>query len=549
VSLLNRRFGIITAVILAELAGVAFAYQVFTDFECRAIDSQVTCWFLRTLVARAIVALAALGLYAWLRRPAFASPRPGSAAAPSFTWDRSARLAPVLDPDPQLNSAHRWLAVHLLGVAILLQPLFLVPVADPGYFFSRSLLPWLLGSSLAATGAVFWLAPPQDWKDWVVQERYAPLAVFGVATLLPDLSNLIQPAWHWHPVTTATFKAVLLLLSLVGAEIYSDTQEYIVGLEGFYVQVAQQCSGIEGFALIASFVALHGILFRKELRFPHYWLIVLPLGLAASWILNAVRIFALLLIGARVSPQIAVNGFHSYAGWMLFTLLALALIWLVHTMPALRAHPIPRKAVPLRDDDIAARILPFSLFLLAGIVGAAVTPDPELAAPLQAVVVALALGYFWPNLVRLGWTMDLLSLGAGILVGLAWIATDSGRHDGGALREVLSGFGPIVLGSWIVLRVLGTAVLVPIMEENFFRGYLLARLDLGGLAGKVFAIIVSTALFAAMHSRWLEAFVAGLVFALVMLRRGRLSDAMLAHIAANSVVALAALIRGDVAAI
>ena len=374
--------------------------------------------------------------------------------------------------------------------------------------------------------------------------------IAGVAILVPDLAELIQPVWYWQPITTVTFEAVLRLLSLVGAEIYSDPHEYIVGLEGFAVQVAQQCSGVEGFALIASFIALYGILFRKELRFPHYWLIVLPLGLAASWILNAVRITALLLIGARVSPQVAINGFHSYAGWMLFTLLALTLIWFVHATPALHTRPSLPAGPRLREDDLAARILPFSLFLLTGIVGSALAPDPELAAPFRTVVLALALAFFWPSLGRLlDWTRDVVAIEAGILVGLVWVMTEADAANGDLLREVLSGFGPVALGAWVTLRVLGTAVLVPIMEEGFFRSYLLARLDLGGPAGKAFAVAASSALFAAMHSRWLEACAAGVVFALVMLRRGRLGDAVLAHIAANSVIVLAALVRGDLAAI
>jgi membrane protease YdiL (CAAX protease family) len=39
-----------------------------------------------------------------------------------------------------------------------------------------------------------------------------------------------------------------------------------------------------------------------------------------------------------------------------------------------------------------------------------------------------------------------------------------------------------------------------------------------------------------LHERWLAAFFAGLIYALLMLRRGRLSDAIAAHMASNAVI-------------
>lgn len=52
-----------------------------------------------------------------------------------------------------------------------------------------------------------------------------------------------------------------------------------------------------------------------------------------------------------------------------------------------------------------------------------------------------------------------------------------------------------------------------------------------------------------MHDRWLIAGAAGVAFALVLLRRGRLTDAALAHCVANLVVALWAVSQGDWGAI
>jgi membrane protease YdiL (CAAX protease family) len=47
---------------------------------------------------------------------------------------------------------------------------------------------------------------------------------------------------------------------------------------------------------------------------------------------------------------------------------------------------------------------------------------------------------------------------------------------------------------------------------------------------------VSSALFGAIHQRWLAGALAGVVFALVMYRTGRISSAVLAHMAANAAI-------------
>lgn len=69
------------------------------------------------------------------------------------------------------------------------------------------------------------------------------------------------------------------------------------------------------------------------------------------------------------------------------------------------------------------------------------------------------------------------------------------------------------------------------------------------LAMRIIAVALSSALFAALHGRWIVAGLARVIFALVMLHRGRLGDAVQAHLAANLIVALWALLRFDFALI
>ncbi|MGC9420819.1 MAG: CPBP family glutamic-type intramembrane protease, partial [Rhodovulum sp.] len=124
-----------------------------------------------------------------------------------------------------------------------------------------------------------------------------------------------------------------------------------------------------------------------------------------------------------------------------------------------------------------------------------------------------------------------------------WILIPVPEAEGGAPYGTLAGG---VLALWFVMRGIGTVVLVPLVEELFFRDYLESRLRLGrGAAWAILAALITATLFAALHDRWAEAFVAGLVFSAVARRRGRISDAIISHAVANAIVFAAAVLGGN----
>ena len=101
---------------------------------------------------------------------------------------------------------------------------------------------------------------------------------------------------------------------------------------------------------------------------------------------------------------------------------------------------------------------------------------------------------------------------------------------------------------WLLVRVLGSVVTVPIAEELAFRGYLLRRLlaanfdEPSALRFTWLSFVVSSVLFGALHGRWLAGTVAGMCYAWALSRRGRVEDAILAHALTNALLAAAVLI-------
>lgn len=525
---LRHRSVLITGLMVLELLALVITHQFFVTFDCGETGAYQSCSFLQSLVARALVMLAAFAFLVWARPQNF-----------------SGFLLAAQD-----HTAKGWALLHIAGVGLLWLPLILAGTQDLVGFFRTASLIWGAGAGLAIIGGAFWIAPPMAWAAVLRKDRYVLLLVLIGAALVPDLADMILPIWDWQVITNATFSAVFFLLSLFSARTFADPPAYIIGVDDFAVHIAQQCSGVEGVALVTAFVCLYALIFRKEIRFPHYWLVVLPVAIMLSLALNIVRIAALVLIGAFVSPELAVNGFHSYAGWLFFTLLALGIVYGVQTIRWLHRDPARLdRASPLQHDPVAVLILPFVVFMLASVITQALFPHPALGYPLVAAGLAAVVWYFRNQLRNLNWVFDPVGLGLGALVGVAWVLVADTGSEGTALSEALDGLAPVMLAIWVICRLVGTVLLVPLVEEMFFRGYLLTRLDRGGLAMRVLAIAVSSALFAALHGRWMAAGLAGVIFALVMLRRGRLTDAVQAHVAANLVVAIWALARFDFALI
>ncbi|MGX9857176.1 exosortase E/protease, VPEID-CTERM system (plasmid) [Limimaricola variabilis] len=507
------RVPLLCGLVLADLVLASLLYKHGFAFTCRDSAPAALCEGLSRIVPRASGMALVIGLLALaLRLPA----RSGQG------WRRP-------------------LALHAAGVLVALLPWgFLSEGAGP-VTFGAALLSWVGGAGLAATGLLGLIAPAGVWRRALHGRWAAILPALALGALLPELSDLLQPLWRLELLSGLTFDAVTALLGGLGYDVLLFPHERIIGIDGFVVEVGKRCSGIEGFALISVFLAIYMVIFRRELRFPRvFWLF--PLGLGVSFGFNILRIALLMVLGAEASPDLAVGAFHSNAGWLSFVLLACAMMLAAHALPGLRRQTIPLAAprrgapLPFRQDPEVAQLLPFAAFMASGLLVSAFFAEPAVAYPLRALAMAVALAFVWPGLRGHGIGLDPVALAAGLAVGAAWIVTAAPPPEAAA--------PPVADTAWLVFRLVGTAVLVPVVEELFFRGYLLGRIaPPGAVPARLWlALAVSTACFAALHDRWIAAALAGLVFAALARRRGALGDAILAHMAANALIALAALL-------
>ncbi len=438
------------------------------------------------------------------------------------------------------------LAINLAGAALSFAPVLLLNGSSGAQAIAPSFAFWTIGMGLLLGGLALYLAPLDRWGQFIRDHAMTLAAMICAGAVAPVLAVQIRPLWHLETISQLTFEAVAFLVHAVGYEPVILPGTKVIGSDEFAINVAPQCSGVEGFALVTIFVTIYLCLFRHELRFPRA-LLLYPIGLAASAAFNVVRIAALLIIGMEGNTELAVGAFHSHAGWLMFTLVALGIVVAAQSVPALQKTPQraagPVTAAPLPpffQDPTVARILPFGIFMFSAQIAQVFTNTPGAVYPLRALAMAAGLALFWQVLARLPWRIDPVAAAAGAVIGIGWVLIPYEVTDTTPAYGALTG-GMLI--AWLIVRGIGTIVLVPVIEELFFRDYLEGKLR--AFAHPLLAALITAGLFAVLHDRWAEAFVAGLIFSWVMQRRGNVTDAILAHLVANLIVYAAALATGQ----
>ncbi|MFC3169183.1 exosortase E/protease, VPEID-CTERM system [Paracoccus fontiphilus] len=519
--------------LVAELLVIGLTFKHGIEFRCLDNWPPRACGAASRSLAGLYCVIAATGLFALLR--------------PALFRDLLARAGHDARP----------LALNLAGFALAMLPVLFMRQGQGAAMLVPAFAAWTGGMALILAGITGWLAPRALWEWFLRQAGMSLAVVMAAGAAAPALAMRLQPIWQLDTIAGTTFSAVRWLVGALGYQVIADPVQKHIGADGFVISVAPVCSGIEGIALVTIFVTLYLWLFRSELRFPRA-LLLYPLGIAASAALNVVRIAALLILGIEGQPELAVGGFHSHAGWVMFTAVALGIIAVARRVAWFNRAPVIADArpaaplPPLRHDPVAGRILPFAVFMLTAVVVPAISQNPAMFYPIRVILLAAAVALVWPALRSIAWRMSPLAWAAGTAVGLMWVAIPVAPSDAPPPYGALSG---AMLGLWFVFRGIGTVVLVPLVEELFFRDYLETRLrgapsdTPAPLWRNVMAIAVTAGLFAALHDRWAEAFVAGVVFSLVLRRSGRITDAVVAHGVANLIVFAAAVVMGNLAII
>ena len=358
----------------------------------------------------------------------------------------------------------------------------------------------------------------------------------------------------WKPLSGPTFLLVEWLLDAFGQSVVSKPAELVIGTKLFSVTIRSACSGYEGIGLMILFVGTYLWLFRFRLRFPHAYL-VLPCGILAIWLVNAVRMALLVLVGTHVSPEIAMGGFHSQVGWLGFIGVALGMAAVTQRIPLFAVTQSGPGEKARESNQTTAYLAPLMALLALSMITGALSSGFDWLYPARVLGTGAAIWLFWRrsawrNLAR-SWSWGAVAIGVAVFA--VWMGLERVRGASGTGSSIARTLGEMPVGlavAWLIFRVLGSVVTVPIAEELAFRGYVLRRLipdDFDRLSLVRFtwlSFLVSSVLFGALHGRWLAGTVSGMFYAWALYRRGRVTDAVIAHATTNALIVADVLILG-----
>jgi hypothetical protein len=207
------------------------------------------------------------------------------------------------------------------------------------------------------------------------------------------------------------------------------------------------------------------------------------------------------------------------------------------------------------------RIVPFGLYMafIAVVEGAKLLglPAPSQETmnwlyPAKIGLAAAAIFFYWKEYNDLIWKElsnlknSLLSVGVGLVVFALWINLDFDF----AIQGELTTYDPYatfensgIRMGMIISRVAGAVLIVPIMEELFWKSFLVRYLenkDITKVAPGTFTLFSfagTAALFGLEHQLWLAGIVAGVGYNFLYYKTKSLAQCILSHALTNAVLA------------
>lgn len=410
---------------------------------------------------------------------------------------------------------------------------------------------WL---ALAVLAAVLLVATALAGRFLVVVRRFAGPLALGVLVGLAAWAAGQGTGELWRPLSRATMVPVAAVLRMLSPDALVDHDALVIGTERFSVEIAPVCSGYEGMGLVAVLLGSFLWSYRATLRFPHA-LLVPAIGVALAFIANAARITALIYVGSLGASDAAFDAFHSKAGWLLFCGVALGTVALARRWRAVQRSD----AAGHHEGPASNPTLPYLVPLVVAVAGrlvAGLGDDgslnhlevvPVLGALVALVVVRRGVRAALPDAAPAVARPLLIAVGVGVAVALLWLPLTAGDRDADeAIAAELAEWSRTEVALWIALRLVASVMVAPVVEELAFRGFLLRRVvgagfsELGYRAATPLALVVSSAVFGALHAHFVAGFVAGLCYGATVWATGRLRDAVVAHAVSNAVLAVVA---------
>ena len=207
-------------------------------------------------------------------------------------------------------------------------------------------------------------------------------------------------------------------------------------------------------------------------------------------------------------------------------------------------------------SPILVRVIPFGVFaaltLFQGRLG---DTSQYWIYTLKTVVAVWLLWVVRPYVKEMRWKLSWEAVAVGIAVFVVWIGLD-GYYPMMAARvesfnpSLTYGAGSALALVFTAVRIIGSSLVVPPLEEVFYRSFIyrylvksdFLNIPLGRLDWRAF--LIAGAIFGIGHYEWLPGILCAFAYQGLVCRKNRLGDAITAHAITNFLLALWVITRG-----
>jgi CAAX prenyl protease-like protein len=209
----------------------------------------------------------------------------------------------------------------------------------------------------------------------------------------------------------------------------------------------------------------------------------------------------------------------------------------------------------LRSSPILARVIPFAVLAALTLVQGRFGDASQYW--IYALKTALGAWILWQvrsSVKEMSWSFSWEAVVVGVAVFLAWVGLEG--HYGllaaraGSFNPIRTyGAGSTLAATFIAVRVIGSSLVVPPIEEVFYRSFLyrymiqsnFLAIPLGLFSLRAFLIV--GLVFGIGHYEWLPGILCAFAYQALVCRKDRLGDAIAAHAIANFLLALYVILR------
>jgi CAAX prenyl protease-like protein len=219
----------------------------------------------------------------------------------------------------------------------------------------------------------------------------------------------------------------------------------------------------------------------------------------------------------------------------------------------------PGERKPFIRDDLAY-VIPMAAFLVLTEVGAVWPSLYPAVYAVKTIVVAILLVVVWPHYTKVRWNYGWLGAIFGVVGVVQWVGMETVllHHWPNYFRPAIDAFdpyekihAPAIRWMFIAIRLAGATLLVPVMEELFWRDFLwrtiLAPNDfklagVGEIDWKAFLAV--SIIFSFVHVQWMTAIVWGMMIGGLLMATQSLGACIIMHGVTNLLLGLYVLKTG-----